>query len=136
MNPCKVSLHKRSYLSLAARFPFFRTDILQCFLGFVYCGDLYQRFVGNGFSGQLFGIPLQCFQRVCVISPGMGPAERAADILIVLIQRLVPTECVGYQCSGKPRQELLDVALAPGLSYWYRITGFPSDTQLYGNTNI
>ena len=66
--------------------------------------------------GQLFGVSLQCFQCVGAISPRMRPAERRTDILIVLIQRLVPTERVRYQRAGEALQKPLDVALAPGLS--------------------
>lgn len=46
----------------------------------------------------------------------MGPAERGMNILIVPVQRFVSTECIRDQYAGEALQELLDVALAPGLS--------------------
>lgn len=45
-----------------------------------------------------------------------GHAPSRTDILIVLIQRLIPTERVRHQCAGDALQKLLDVALVPGLS--------------------
>ena len=65
---------------------------------------------------QIFGITLQCFQCIGIISPGMGPAECGMDILVILVQRLISTECIRNQCAGETSQELLDVALAPGFT--------------------
>ena len=64
--------------------------------------------------GIVFGITLQCFQRIGIISPGMGPAERGMDVLIILVQRFISAERIRLQDPGEALQEPLDIAPAPG----------------------
>ena len=116
MNPCKVSLHEWLYLSQAAGTSLFCGQIFQCLFRFVNPGNLHQCLVRNGVLCQIFSIPLQYFQSIGIIPPGMGPSECAADILMILVQRLIPAERIGDQRPGKTSQESLDIALAPGLS--------------------
>ena len=70
-NPCKISLHERLYLLLAAIISLLCGFILVCLVGLVDRCDLHQCLVGNGLSCILLVLVLQCFQRIGVVPAGM-----------------------------------------------------------------
>ena len=119
---------------MAADLAFFNALILQFGFCFVDGGNLSQCLVGNGLMGQIFGVTLQCFQSIGVISPGMCPTECRPNIRFLFVQCLVTAECIRDQNAGESLQEPLDAAPAPGLAVLVQNHRFPHG-QLRGAVN-